>query len=128
MSWSLEARSPLLDYRIVEYAFSLPQRYKFAGGVRKKILKDILYDLVPKELFDRPKQGFNIPVREYMKETQRSDLQDLSQKDFIDRQGLFRPEAVSRLVEEYDRGDERHFWLLWNYYVFQLWYDRHISG
>ena len=128
MSWSLEARSPLLDYRIVEYAFSLPQRYKFAGGVRKKILKDILYDLVPKELFDRPKQGFNIPVREYMKEAQRRNLQDLSQKDFIDRQGLFRPEAVSRLVEEYDRGDERHFWLLWNYYVFQLWYDRHISG
>ncbi|MCR5089541.1 MAG: asparagine synthase (glutamine-hydrolyzing) [Oscillospiraceae bacterium] len=126
MSWSLEARCPLLDYRLVEFAFSLPQKYKYAGGVRKKILKDVLYDFVPKALFERPKQGFKIPLRDYLGSAQREKLLRLSSPAFLEEQGLFRPESVSLLLSEFDRADSSRFELLWNYYIFQLWYERHI--
>ncbi len=126
MSWSLEARCPLLDYRLVEFAFSLPQKYKYADGVRKKILKDVLYDFVPESLFRRPKQGFKIPLRDYLGEAQRAKLLQLSSPAFLEEQGLFRPEGVRQLLDDFERADASRFELLWNYYIFQLWYERHI--
>ena len=72
MAYSLEARSPMLDYRVVEYAQKLPTSYKYVHNNQKRILKDILYKHVPKEIFDRPKAGFEIPFKEWF----RKDLKD----------------------------------------------------
>ncbi|HLV14703.1 MAG TPA: asparagine synthase (glutamine-hydrolyzing), partial [Xanthomarina sp.] len=72
MAFSLEARSPLLDYRVVEFARSLPTSFKFKGKNQKRILKEVLYQYVPKEIFDRPKSGFGIPLSHWF----RTDLRD----------------------------------------------------
>ncbi len=73
MAYSLEARAPLMDYRVVDFARSLPTNFKYGNKVQKKILKDLLYRHVPKELFQRPKAGFTMPFKEWFKE----DLRDL---------------------------------------------------
>ena len=66
MSVSIEGREPLLDHRIIEYATKLPLEYKFHKGVQR-ILKDIVYDYIPKEMINRPKTGFSIPVLHWLK-------------------------------------------------------------
>src|SRR5690606_23092032 len=72
MAYSLEARAPLMDYRVVELARSLPTEYKFKGKNQKRILKDLLYQYVPKEIFNRPKAGFTMPFETWFRE----DLKD----------------------------------------------------
>ena len=67
MRYSLEARAPLLDYRLVEYLQQIPTKILTKGNIPKSILKDILYNYVPKEYFDRPKSGFSIPLKEWFK-------------------------------------------------------------
>src|SRR5690606_2493190 len=72
MAFSLEARAPLMDHRVVEFARSLPTEFKFQGNNQKRILKDVLYDHVPKAIFDRPKAGFTMPFSDWFKK----DLKD----------------------------------------------------
>ncbi len=67
MYYSLETRMPLLDRDIVEFAWTLPMEYKFSGGVTKRVMRDVLYRYVPKELMERPKKGFSIPLHEWLK-------------------------------------------------------------
>ena len=67
MAVSLESRIPLLDWHIIEFAFGLPLEFKIYEGVRKRLMRELLYDYVPKELVDRPKRGFHVPVDKWIK-------------------------------------------------------------
>jgi asparagine synthase (glutamine-hydrolysing) len=86
MAYSLEARSPLMDHRIVEFSRKIPTEFKFIGNNQKRILKDLLYEYVPQDLFKRPKAGFSIPFkvwfRNELKDYVLEELNSDSLKDF----------------------------------------------
>lgn len=121
MMSSLEAREPFLDHKLVELAMSIPEELKVKHGTLKYILKKSVQGLVPPELIDRKKQGFIVPVGDWMSgELGRMTAQKLA--DFAKRTGFFSPEAVQDALEANDRG--RNAWLLLN---FVLWHEQWIE-
>lgn len=114
MAVSLETRIPLLDKDVVEYAWSLPLSYKYEDGVTKRVMRDILYRYVPKELMERPKRGFSIPIEKWLKEPKLREWAEL----LIDRQTL-RTQGIL---------DENVVWDIWNDYInhnkwrIQIWF------
>ena len=129
MKYSLEARCPILDKDVMEYAYSLPHSYKFENGVKKRILKDISYDFIPRELLDRPKVGFAVPLDKWLRGPLRDQLIAMSNTDFLRNQGIFAPEATSRFIEEYlSTGDggpasgKNYSKIAWSFFTFQQWY------
>lgn len=121
MAYSLEARSPLMDFRIVEFAQSLPTSFKFQPGNQKRILKDLLYQHVPKHIFDRPKAGFTMPFkvwfREDLKEYVLSELnhEGLSQIPGID------VEEVQNKIQRHMDGSWNNYQLIWKLLVLKQW-------
>ena len=127
MRYALEARCPLLDHRVIEYAFSLPHDYVYSKGEKKKILKDILYDYVPKKLIDRPKKGFGIPIGHYLRTTKQEFLHRLTNEPKLQEQGIFQPQTSAMLIRNFIAGDNRQEDLVWKYCMFQQWYERYLS-
>ena len=124
MGVALEGREPFLDHKILEYTAGLPLPLKYRNGTSKYILKKILYRYVPRELVDRPKQGFGIPVYEWF----RADLKKLY-LEYLDparikREGIFSPAGIESLMRDYlgDRGLNHH--KLWFLLVFQMWREK----
>lgn len=125
MKYSIEARCPLLDYRIIEHSFKLPMEYKLNGDNGKMILKDVLYDYIDSTLFVRPKHGFSFPINEYLFGALKEELYDLSAKNFIKNEGLFNYDCLINIIkyaEEHKLDSDVYSGLLWSYYVFQKWY------
>ena len=121
MAVSLETRVPMLDKDVVEFAWTLPLAYCKKDGVTKKILRDILYQYVPRELMERPKKGFSIPLHRWLKEpTLRKWAEDLIDRQTLDRQGLLNTDVVWRLWKDYI---ERDIWRvqIWYILMFQEW-------
>lgn len=125
MSVSLEGREPLLDHRIVEFAARLPTTYKDDGISPKRILKDIVHDYVPRELVDRPKMGFGVPVEIWLKEGLKPLLNHYLDADLVRRQGLFDVAEVQSLKEQYLNSDQLSINInkLWFILMFQMWYE-----
>lgn len=123
MAVSLEARVPYLDHRIVEFALSLPPDLKMKGFRTKYILKKAFWDDLPPEVQNRGKQGFSIPIKNWIRNELKPMMLDLLSEDRIRRQGLFRPEFVSGLVREHMDGVENHSHKLWALMVFEQWFD-----
>jgi len=126
MRYALEARCPLLDHRVIEYAFSLPHEYVYSKGNKKRILKDILYDYVPKKLMDRPKKGFGIPIGHYLSTTKMELLNQLTNESMLKAQGIFQPQISSTLIRNFIAGDDSQEDLVWKYCMFQMWYDKYL--
>ena len=134
MKYSLECRCPILDTSVMEYAYRLPHDYKYKNGVKKRILKDIAYDFIPKELLDRPKVGFGVPLDKWLRGPLREQLEDVSNHDFLVKQGIFRVDYVQKLVADYlQTGDggpatgRNYSKIIWPYYVFQKWYEQYMK-
>lgn len=131
MKYSLEGRAPLLDYRIIEYSFRLPHNFKHNNNVKKYILKDILYDSVPKEMMDRPKKGFSVPIQKWLKNDLMMKLKYFSEPEKLIRQGIFNHNMISKMILELENSAEhikcRHTKYIWSYYVFQMWYEKYIE-
>ena len=125
MAYSLEARVPLLDHRIVEFAARLPMEYKVRGGETKHLLKRVLFRHVPKTLLDRPKMGFGIPVNRWLRNELRPLLEEYLGKDRVRGEGFLRPEGVDRVVTEHLSGRRDHQYRLWALLVFAMWRERH---
>ncbi|WP_339654724.1 asparagine synthase (glutamine-hydrolyzing) [uncultured Maribacter sp.] len=128
MAFSLEARSPLLDYRVVEYAQRLPTNFKYQHGNQKRILKDILYNHVPKEIFDRPKAGFEIPFKEWF----RKDLKDfvlssLNENELKSIPGI-KPDKVSFYIDQHMKGEANNYALIWRLLVLSQWLSANKEG
>lgn len=114
MAVSLETRVPMLDKDVVEFAWTLPLSYRQDGGVSKKILRDILYRYVPRELMERPKKGFSIPLHRWLKQRElREWAESLLSPSFLEEQGLFDAAAVKKLWDDY---------ILKNVWRPQIWY------
>ena len=125
MSVSLEAREPFLDYKLVEFAVSLPLGWKIRNGKQKYILKRLLRNYLPEALFDRPKQGFNMPLAQWLREDLRELTQTYLDTDCISSQGLFDPQTVQRLVHEHFTGTHDHAPRLYSLIMFQLWHHNY---
>ncbi len=126
MAVSLETRVPMLDRDVVEFAWTLPFSYKVScddgkNSVTKKVLRDILYEYVPKELVERPKTGFAIPLHRWLKEPKlREWAESLIDERTLNRQGILNTEIVRRLWEDYITHD---IWRvqIWYILMFQEW-------
>jgi asparagine synthase (glutamine-hydrolysing) len=121
MAVSLEARVPLLDHRIVEFAWQLPMSFKRRDGVSKWLLKQLLYDMVPRALVDRPKQGFGVPIEHWLRKELRGWATDLLSADQIAQDGFLNPAVVSRHLEEHLSGTRSWATQLWTVLMFQAW-------
>lgn len=133
MKYSIEARCPLLDVNVMEYSYRLPHDYKYEDGVKKRILKDLAYDYVPRELLDRPKVGFGVPLDKWMRGPLREALQDMCSAAYLKNQGIFDARYVHAFISEYLRtGDQgpasgaNYSKVAWAFFVFQQWYRTYI--
>lgn len=126
MSVSLETRLPMLDHRLVEFAWSLPLAMKVQQGQGKLLLRQVLYHYVPKELIERPKMGFGIPLDQWLRGPLRQWADSLIEDERLKRDGLLDPVPIRRKWEEHLSGRRNWQYHLWNVLMFQAWLqDRH---
>jgi asparagine synthase (glutamine-hydrolysing) len=125
MACSLEVRVPLLDRRVVELAARLPMRLKLRGLTTKYVLKRALAGILPREILARPKKGFGVPLGRWFRGELAPLLREACAPDVIRRGGLFRPEAVERLLAEHATGRRDHRKKLYTLLAFQLWASRY---
>ncbi len=126
MAHSVEVRPPFLDHRLVEFACSLPGNFKIKAGQVKSILKSALRDLLPAELVARPKEGFIMPINEWLVEHLQCFVRATLAADKVKRTGLFRPGAVQDLLDAHFSGRHHYGNQIWNLLMLQLWWDRYV--
>lgn len=129
MATALEVRSPLLDYRVQEFAARLPDRMKLRGRTTKWALKELARRRgLPDDLVHRRKQGFGVPVGAWMRSELRPWVEDLLLSEASLGRGYFEPDGVRRLVREHLEGTADHTYRVWNLAVLELWHRRWIDG
>lgn len=122
MAASLEARLPLLDHKLVEFAASLPPELKLKGSMHKYLLKKVSRKWLPTAIVDRKKAGFPIPIADWFRNQARPFVHDMLSPTALQRRGLFDVNYVSRLVAEHDSGFADHCVLLWGLISVEIWY------
>jgi asparagine synthase (glutamine-hydrolysing) len=124
MAVSLEARVPLLDHRLVEFALNLPSHLKLHRGQTKVILRQAMNGRLPQTILDKPKQGFSIPLKHWLCGPLRPLLIDLLAPDCIRQRGYFNPQTIQRWVTEHLNGRANHSHRLWALMFFELWQQK----
>ena len=123
MAVSLETRVPFLDHDLFEFAWRLPYQYKVRNGQGKWILRQLLYQYVPKTLIDRPKAGFGIPVTDWLKGPLKDWMLDLLDEHTLKQQGYLDAKFVTKLCSEHLSGRRDNIQILWNILMFQAWLE-----
>jgi asparagine synthase (glutamine-hydrolysing) len=128
MAYSLEARAPLMDYRVVDFARSLPTSFKMKGKNQKRILKDVLYEYAPRQIFDRPKAGFTMPFSEWFKDELKDYvLAELSDENLKNIPNIDVRE-VSFMIKQHMEGSWNRYPLIWKLLVLKQWLDKNGKG
>jgi len=130
MANSLEVRSPFLDYKVVDFAFSLPQQYKIDGHMKKRIVQDAFRSMLPDEIYNRPKHGFEIPLLDWFRKELWSLINDdLLSKSFIEEQGIFNTDAIEQLKKKlHSNSPEDSHATIWALIVFQYWWKKYLTS
>ncbi len=121
MAVSLEARAPLLDHKLIEFVTSIPASLKLAGWETKYLLKKAVQDLVPAEILHRPKQGFGVPIQEWINQQLRSRLRETLTESRTRQRGYLDARYVDVLLDEHERGRRDHSMQLWSLFMLELW-------
>ncbi len=129
MANSIELRSPFLDYKVVDFAFGLPEKYKVDGSMKKKIVQDAFRSMLPEAIYNRPKHGFEIPLLDWFrKELWGLINDDLLQKDFVASQGIFNVDAIEQLKKKLrSNNPEDSHATIWALIVFQYWWKKYYN-
>jgi asparagine synthase (glutamine-hydrolysing) len=127
MANSLEARSPFLDHKLIEFAASLPESMKLRGFGTKSLLKKVAARLVPKDVIYRRKMGFGVPIGRWLRSEMKTFLRDILLSESAAGRGIARPESVHKLVNEHLEGSHDHAFRLWTLLMLELWYRRFID-
>lgn len=128
MAFSLEARCPFLDKALSEFAVTRPLGQRLSVLGRKILLKRLLYRHLPRALFDRPKQGFSPPLREWFKHELREPLQDALSAATLRRRGLFDPDGVATMLRRHLAGEVNYTKPLWALFMLELWMQRYLDA
>ena len=128
MANALEVRVPFLDHELVNFATRLPSHLKLRGLTTKYLLKHSAKGLLPPSIIHRPKKGFGIPVAKWIKAELRPLFVEIFDKGKIKAQGIFNPDYLHRLLQEHLSGQFDHRKKLWTLFMFQMWYERYITG
>ncbi len=127
MANSLEARSPLLDHKVIEFAASLPEAIKIRGTETKYLLKKVASRLVPREVLYRKKMGFGVPLTHWFRGHLKGYLRDTLLSEKCLKRGLVKPEIVTRLVHEHTSGERDHVAQLWTLLMLELWFRQMVD-
>lgn len=125
---SIEGREPLLDHRIAEFMAQVPFELKYKDGISKYLLKEVLYRYVPRELIDRPKMGFGIPMFEWFSKDLKVLLEKHLKKSTIESQGFFNYAEIEKEMRQFENGKYVNIDKLWFILVFQMWHERYMKA
>ena len=123
MANSLETRVPMLDHRVAELAWRMPLEYKIRNGEGKWLLKQVLFRHVPRQLIERPKMGFGIPLHDWLRGSLRDWAESLLDENLLSRQGYFHPAPIRKMWKEHISGQYNHQHQLWDILMFQAWLE-----
>lgn len=126
MAASLETRVPLLDHKLVEFAFSLPGKLKLHGLSTKWIFKKTMEPLLPKENIYRPKEGFSIPIKHWLRNELKEMLLDYLSPERLRKEGLFNPHFINWMISRHLAGRENFSHQLWALMVFEIWKENYL--
>ena len=140
MKYSLEVRSPILDYRVVEKSFEISHDLKCRRGFKdnsnvknailgdkKYILKSLAYDYIPKDLLSGPKKGFGVPLAKWLRGPLSDEILKYADSQYLKKQGIFDPDGVQKLIYMQKKNDMvLYSSILWSYYMFQRWWERYM--
>lgn len=127
MSVSLEGREPMLDHRVIEFLAQLPSNFKIRKGVNKWLLKQVVHKYIPKELMERPKRPFIAPLMVWFREDLKEQLKYYLSERCLGKTGVFDPQPIIRLRNDYLEGKKVNYQKLWQVLMFQLWYNQWIE-
>lgn len=123
MAYSVEVRSPFLDYRVVEFARTLPMHFRYEKGRQKKILRDLLNEYIPEEVFNQPKRGFAVPIGNWMRNELRDEFMTALNDDFLNSVPNLNVQKFKVLLDEHMSGKAKHTPNIWKLFVLSKWYD-----
>lgn len=124
MRFSLEGREPFLDHKIIEWAAQLPDKFKYNNGIKKYILKEIVYKYLPKELMNRPKMGFAIPIEKWMRKELKTHVEEFLSSDRIKNQAIFNSSQIENLKTKFLNGKTEYGLKIWYMLMFQMWWEK----
>jgi asparagine synthase (glutamine-hydrolysing) len=127
MAYSLEARTPLVDYRVVELSQRIPFKYKYESGSGKNILKDILYDYLPKEIFDRPKSGFTVPLKNWFRNELKEYVYETLCYENLSKIDDINIEYVNEMIENHMNASENNYHQIWTLIMYVKWMEKYVS-
>lgn len=128
MSVSLEGREPFLDQHVIEWAARLPLHYKYNKGNKKFIIKEIVHKYIPKEMMDRPKMGFGIPIAGWLESELKPFVDRYLDDAFIMKQDIFNNDEVQRIRKAFYNGKKERAEKIWFLLMFQMWYDKWMNN
>ncbi len=127
MANSLEARSPFLDHKMIEFAASLPENLKMSRLRTKSLLKKVAARLVPPEVVYRRKMGFGVPVGKWFRGEMKNFVRDVLLSETSLKRGIIKPAMIERYVAEHTRGEQDHAFQIWSLLMLELWFQRFID-
>ena len=124
MAHSVEVRPPFLDHRLIEFAATIPGKYKIRNGREKHILKEAVRGLIPQSVIDRRKEGFVLPMDHWLLNDLRDKVEATLAPARLAAHGLLRPERVRAILDAHYARTANHGPRIWNLMMFQLWWEK----
>lgn len=121
MSTSLEAREPFMDHRILEFTARIPMEIKYKNNIPKFLIKEIVHKYIPKDIINRPKKGFSIPIRQWYEDKLHDLFEELLSEKEINKYGILDYNSIKEIIKRYNNNETYLMKVIWQIFIFQLW-------